>query len=35
MDLLIMLSAVTITVLVSIKFFEPEYWAKIVEFFKF
>jgi hypothetical protein len=35
MDLLIMLSAVTITVLVSIKLFEPEYWAKIVEFFKF
>jgi len=35
MDLLIILCAVTITVLVSIKYFEPDYWAKIIEFFKF
>jgi len=35
MDLLMVLCAVTITVLVSIKCFEPKIWAKIVKFFKF
>jgi len=35
MDLFIILCAVTITVLVSIKYFEPDLWAKIVKFLKF